>query len=92
MADHTSTVASLIQAAEAAAADRTDPLAVLTLLLKMLIRSDADPYLLAGVLAEGLASTIAQRIPADIQVDVSREIVLVLRDRLKAHGVASPDL
>jgi hypothetical protein len=66
--------------------------AYFVVLLKLLIRSEADPYILAGALAEGVAATVAQRVPVERQAEASREIVQVLRDRLRAHGVAPPNL
>ena len=94
MADHSKTVASLIRAAEQAfaAAKEDDLVAYLAVLLRLLIWTEADPHLLAGALAEGVAATIAERIPAERQGEASREIVQVLVDRLRAHGVAPPDL
>jgi hypothetical protein len=48
MPDRPAALDALIRDAEAAAADQTDPLAVLVMLMRMVIRSDADPYLLNG--------------------------------------------
>ena len=94
MADHSKTVASLIRAAEqaVAAAKEDDLVAFLAVLLRLLVWTEADPHLLAGALAEGVAATIAERIPAERQGEASREIVQVLVDRLRARGVAPPDL
>jgi hypothetical protein len=55
MPDRPAALDALIRDAEAAAADHTDPLAVLVMLMRMVIRSDADPYLLNGALIEGVA-------------------------------------
>jgi hypothetical protein len=94
MADHSKAVASLIRAAEQAfaAAKEDDLVAYLAVLLRLFIWTEADPHLLVGALAEGVAATIAERIPAERQGETSREIVQVLLDRLRAHGVAPPDL
>lgn len=94
MADHSKTVASLIRAAEqaVAAAKEDDLVTYLVVLLRLFIWTEADPHLLAGALAEGVAATIAERIPAERQGEASREIVQVLVDRLRARGVAPPDL
>jgi len=43
---------------EAQAAEKPDPVANLVGILKLVIASEADPYLLSGVLVEGIASTI----------------------------------
>jgi hypothetical protein len=73
MADHSKTVASLIRAAEqaVAAAKEDDLVAFLAVLLRLLVWTEADPHLLAGALAEGVAATIAERIPAERQGEAS---------------------
>src|ERR1700722_2611447 len=86
MPDRPAALDALIRDAEAAAADQTDPLAVLVMLIQIGIRSDADPYLLNGALIEGIAMTIMQRIPAERREEVSREAMRVLYDRLHAKG------
>jgi hypothetical protein len=68
------------------AADQTDPLAVLVMLMRMVIRSDADPYLLNGALIEGVATTIMQRIPEERREAVSHQVMRVLHDRLRDKG------
>jgi hypothetical protein len=47
---------ALIRDIDAKAAEQPDPLVVLIALLKMVIASDADPYLLAGALVGGIAA------------------------------------
>jgi hypothetical protein len=79
-------LAALIRDVEAKAAEQPDPLAVLIALLKMVIVSDADPYLLAGALVEGIAATIAAKIPPERQGHVSVETMRLLRDRFKVAG------
>ena len=86
MPDRPSALDALIRDAEAAAAEQTDPLAVLVMLMRLVIRSDADPYLLNGALIEGIAMTIIQRIPAERREEVSRQAMRVLHDRLHAKG------
>jgi hypothetical protein len=76
----------LLRKIETEAADGPDPLAILVALLKLVMVSDADPYLLAGALAEGIAATIAKKIPAARQGEVAVATVRLLRDRLQAHG------
>ena len=92
MADHSKTVGSLIRAAEnaATAAQEGDLVGNFVVLLRSIIRSEADPYLLAGVLSEAVAAIVAQRVPVDRQPEVSREMVQVFWDRLRAHGVSWP--
>ena len=86
MPDRPAALDALIRDAEAAAADHTDPLAVLVMLMRMVIRSDADPYLLNGALIEGIATTIMQRIPAENWEEVAVQAVRLLRCRLREKG------
>jgi hypothetical protein len=76
----------LIGEIEATASDSPNPLAILVSLIKMAIASDADPYMLAGALIEGITATVAQKIPAERQGDVAGECVRLLRGRLAAGG------
>jgi hypothetical protein len=77
---------ALIRQIEARAIEFPDPLAILLAMLKMVIASDADPYLLAGALVEGIAATISARIPPERQGEVAVEIVRLLGDRLETRG------
>ena len=67
-------------------ADLRLPIAVLLMLMRMVIKSDADPYLLNGALIEGVATTIMQRIPAEMREEVSRQVMRLLHDRLRETG------
>ena len=58
MLDPTLALDALIHEVEAQAAEKPDPVANLVGILKLVIASEADPYLLSGVLVEGIASTI----------------------------------
>ena len=53
--------------------------------MRIVIRSDADPYLLNGALIEGIA-TIMQRIPAEKREEVAVQAVRLLRCRLREKG------
>jgi hypothetical protein len=86
MPDRSPALDALIRDAEAVAAEQPYVLGTLVMLLKAAIASDTDPYLLTGALIEGIAATVAQRIPAERQGDVSVEAVRLLRDRLRARG------
>ena len=77
---------ALIRPIEARATEFPDPLAILIAMLKMVVASDADPYLLAGALVEGIAATISARIPPERQAEVAVETVRLLRDRLETRG------
>jgi hypothetical protein len=54
--------------------------------LNVVIASAADPYLVSAALIEGLAATVAQKVPDAKQGEVSVEVVRLLRDRLQLHG------
>jgi hypothetical protein len=77
---------ALIRQIEAQATEFPDPLAILIAMLKLVIASDTDPYLLAGALVEGIAATISARIPRERQGEVVVETVRLLRDRLETRG------
>jgi PAS domain S-box-containing protein len=79
--------ADRLSGAEAAGGEQTDPLTTLAHLLRRIIASDADPYLLAGALVEGIATALAQKIPPEHQGDVAVETVRLLRDRMRAYGM-----
>jgi hypothetical protein len=76
---------ALVRHVEETATNQLDPVAVLVAMLKLVVASDADPYLLVGALIEGVAASIAQKIPPERQSDVAIEAVRLLRDRLGAH-------
>ena len=79
-------LAALIAEVEAQAAERPDPLLVVAALLKLIIASDADPYLMTGLLVEGIAGSIANNIPPERQGEVAVEVVRLLRERLCKYG------
>ena len=87
MPDRTPALDALIRAVEAQAAEKPDTVAILVGVLKLVIASEADPYLLSGALIEGIASTIVQRIPEERRGEVGFEAVRLLRDRLHAYGI-----
>ncbi len=80
------TVAALIKAAQQAAASEPDLVATVIALIKRAVERGADPYLLAGALVEGVAHTVAARVPAERQGETAVEAVRMLRDRLRVHG------
>jgi hypothetical protein len=87
MPDRNPTLDALISQVEAQAAERPDTVAILVGVLKLVIASEADPYLLSGAMIEGIASTILQRIPDEKRGEVGLEAVRLLRDRLHAYGI-----
>jgi hypothetical protein len=85
--DRSPALDALIREVEARAAEKPDTVAIMVGVLKLVIASDADPYLLSGALVEGIASTILQRIPDEKRGEVGVEAVRLLRDRLHAYGI-----
>ena len=70
-----------------AAEEQSNPLTMLIRHLRSVIASDTDPYLLAGALVEGIATTIAQKIPHELHGEISVEAVRLLRDRMRSYGL-----
>ena len=83
-------VEALIRRVQRVAADRPDPKVILAEMIRMIGASDADPYEVLGVLVEGVAHTLAQHIPPERHADTAAELIQLLTDRLKAHGI-TPD-
>jgi hypothetical protein len=77
-------VEDLIRQVETKAANEPDALVVA--LIKLVTRSEIDPYLLNGVPIEGIARTIHSRIPARRRHQVAVEAVRLLVERLQAGG------
>lgn len=75
----------LLREIEARAADRTSLPEVLAQVICRLTASEADPYLLIGVMAEGIVQAIAARIPAECQADVANEALGLLQERLQTN-------
>ena len=77
----------LIRDIESQAASRPELPKILAVVIRMLVSSDADPYLLLGVMTEGIAHAIAARIPAEEQAEVAAEALSLLQERLEANGL-----
>ena len=77
-------IEDLIRETEAKAAAEADTLALVVAPIKFAVRSEVDPYLLNGVLIEGIASTINNRIPEHRKRQVAVEAVRLLLERLQA--------
>jgi hypothetical protein len=75
----------MIRHVEAKAATQPDHVAALVTLLRLVIPSDADPYLLTGALIEGIAATLDARIPVERRGEVAVATVQLLRDRLRVY-------
>jgi hypothetical protein len=81
-----SAIAAMVSEIEQAAANQPDPLAVFLALLKIVLASEVDPYLLTGSMVEGIAVAIAKNIPPERQGDVAVGAVALPRDRLRSYG------
>ena len=80
-------VKALIRRVQRVAADRPDPRVILAEVIRMIGASEADPYEVLGVLVEGAAHMLSEHIPPERQADTAAELVRLLTDRLKAHGI-----
>jgi hypothetical protein len=77
----------LIREVESNAADQPDPQALLVTLLKLILVSDIDPYMVSGALVETIAATVAKKIPPERQDEVATEAVQLLQERLRTYGL-----
>ena len=64
-----------------------DMLGGLVIGIKHCIQAQADPYLMAGVLAEGIAAVVAENVPAEKQAATALAVLKLLHDRLSEHDV-----
>jgi hypothetical protein len=81
-------VRKLSSQAERAASQVVDPLAELSVAIKTALGSEADPYVMLGVLLEGVTQTLITRIPPERHAGVLTAGVALLRQRLAARGAA----
>lgn len=75
------------QAAQAAA-QAPDQLAVLSVAIKAALQSEADPYVMLGVLLEGMTQTLITRVPPERHLGTLTAALVLLRQRLAARGAA----
>lgn len=80
-------IVRLIEQAEQAAAATPDPTSVLAHVIRLTAKTDADPYLILGVLVEGVAHTLETRIPDERHGEIGKEVSDLLLERLRAHGI-----
>jgi hypothetical protein len=81
----------LIRRVQRVVANRPDPMHILARTIGMTGAIGADPYAVLGVLVEGAVETIARQIPAEQRAEASAALVGLLRERLRARGVAGDD-
>ena len=62
-----------------------DPVAALVDQIKWMIRSDADPHVLMGVLAEGAIQVLVQRIPVECRQDAAEAVTQLIAGRLRSR-------
>ncbi len=85
---HFPSLDELIRDIERETATRPELPEVLAMVVRMMVASDdVDPYLLLGVLTEGVSHTIASRIPEEDQTEVAGEALSLLQERLQAKGL-----
>jgi hypothetical protein len=64
-------------------AQSADPVDALAGVIDLVIDSDADPYHLIGVLAEGALQTLTYRIPDERRRNTAMALMQLMRDRLQ---------
>lgn len=82
------TIRKLSSQAEQAAAQAPDPLAELSVAIKAALQTQADPYVMLGVLLEGMTQTLITRIPPERHLGTLTAALVLLRQRLAARGAA----
>lgn len=75
-------VAALRAQVEGVAAQSPNAIRTISDQIKAAIRGEVDPYVLTGVLIEGIAMTILAGIPAEKQTIVSADVICLLYARL----------
>jgi hypothetical protein len=81
-------VKKLSSQAEQAAAHAPDPLADLSRATKIAMQGETDPYVMLGVLVEGMVQTLVTRIPPERHGSTLAAAMVTLRERLADRGVA----
>ncbi|HTW70390.1 MAG TPA: hypothetical protein VME47_10920 [Acetobacteraceae bacterium] len=79
-------VRTLSSQAEQAAAQAPDPLAELSRAIKIALQGETDPYVMLGVLVEGIAQTLVTRIPPGRHDSTLAAAMVTLRERLADRG------
>ena len=79
---------NLIRSANQISNRQPDSLQLLAHMIRVALNDGADPYLLTGILAEGAAYAISEHIPSERQPDAVSALMDVLKERLRAHGLA----
>jgi hypothetical protein len=77
------TIAQLLRQHAFRIAQSGDPVDALAGVIDLVIGSDADPYHLIGVLAEGALQTLAHRISSERRRDTAMALLQLMHDRLQ---------
>jgi hypothetical protein len=77
---------NLIQEVENIAAAQPISLPAVVTMLHSTLASEIDPYSLAAVLIEGIAATLATKLPSENRGEAAIASVRLLRDRLRHYG------
>ena len=77
----------LIREANRVSGRKPDSIEILAHMIRLALDDGADPYLIAGVLLEGAAYTVAHHIPSDCQAEAASTTRDLLAERLASHGL-----
>jgi hypothetical protein len=77
------TVTEISLLADQAAATVADPAAILTEVIRAVVASEADPYVLLGVLAEGTVWTLAERFPDERRAVALQGFLQIIGSRIQ---------
>ncbi len=80
-------LAKLIASVEQIERCQPNPLKALLALIRTIAQSDADPYIIIGVLLEGAVHLLSNRIPHERRKEAAVAMVLLLANRLRASGL-----
>jgi hypothetical protein len=80
-------VERLARLAQEAAAGHPDRVVVFREAIKAAVASEADPYLVMGLMLEGIATAISGQIPLEQQREIAMAAIHLLMDRLAARGL-----
>ena len=82
------TLERLIQQANQTSSRKPDSVQILAEVIRLITQDGSDPYLVLGVLAEGIVHTIERHIPRERHAETITELRQLLAERLRAHGLS----
>lgn len=85
---HFRTLERLIRQANQTSSRKPDSIEILATVIRLATDDGADPYVVLGVLVEGVVHTLAKHIPPERQAETTEQLGKLLVDRLKARGLA----